>query len=303
MVNAWDPGAAVELLEPASEAFADLVADAALADIEHQLARAYWFNDRLEQAVELADRALGRAERIEAVGIIADALITKGVLLAWGSRPYEGTGSVEAGARLAEEHGLHGTHARGLLNLGVIALERQPRLALDRSRAALALAARYGFASSYATALGNAAEAAVCYRGMGLGAGCDDRRGDRSPGAGGPDGDHACRASRSSRLAVSRWTSSWTTYERHDRGDHRLADAVELGLHPGRSRVCGRPLPRRRRRLAAVVRHEHRERVDRRCPGRAGDAVGGRHRRPAGDAARLEDPSLPGSFMGSSTSS
>ena len=161
MVNAWDPGAAVELLEPASEAFADLADDAALADIEHQLARGYWFNDRVDQAVDLADRALGRAERIEDIGIIADALITKGVLLAWGSRPYEGTGSVGAGVRLAEEHGLQGIHARGLLNLGVIALERQPRLSLERSRAALTLAARYGFAADYATALGNAAEAAV----------------------------------------------------------------------------------------------------------------------------------------------
>ena len=58
-----------------------------------------------------------------------------------GSRPYEGTGSVGAGVRLAEEHGLQGIHARGLLNLGVIALERQPRLSLERSRAALTLAA------------------------------------------------------------------------------------------------------------------------------------------------------------------
>ena len=90
MVNAWNPGAAVELLEPASEAFADLDADAALADIEHQLARAYWFNDRLDQAVELADRALARAERIEAVGIIADALITKGVAAGLGRAPIRG---------------------------------------------------------------------------------------------------------------------------------------------------------------------------------------------------------------------
>jgi tetratricopeptide (TPR) repeat protein len=160
-VNAWRAMEAIEILEPAVLAYADLEDDPALAAIEHQLARAYWFQDRNDEAIPLADRAIGRAERIEATELIADALITKGALLAYTSRPYEGAGILEAGIRLAESLGLHATVVRGLLNLGVQYIGRDPRMALDRSRAAHDLAARFGFRGSYATALGNAGEVAV----------------------------------------------------------------------------------------------------------------------------------------------
>ena len=161
VVNAWRAKEAAEILEPAVAAFGDLVDDPALAAIEHQLARAYWFQDENEEAIDLADRALGRAERIEAAGLVADVLITKGALLAYTSRPYEGAGSLEAGIRLAESLGLNQIVVRGLLNLGVSYLGRDPRMSLDRSRAANTLAGRFGFRNSYATTLGNAGEAAV----------------------------------------------------------------------------------------------------------------------------------------------
>jgi tetratricopeptide (TPR) repeat protein len=48
-----------------------------------------------------------------------------------------------------------------LLNLGVANIGRDPRLALDRSRAAHDMASRFGFRGTYATALGNAAEVAI----------------------------------------------------------------------------------------------------------------------------------------------
>jgi class 3 adenylate cyclase/tetratricopeptide (TPR) repeat protein len=160
-VNAWRSKEAVEILEPAIATYADLVDDPALAAIEHQLARAYWFGDRNDEAIELADRAIGRAERIEATELIADALITKGSVLGFESRPYEGSGILEAGIRLAESLGLRATVVRGLLNLGVAYIGRDPRMALDRSRAAHDLAARYGFRGTYTTALGNACEVAV----------------------------------------------------------------------------------------------------------------------------------------------
>ena len=160
-MNAWRSKEAADILEPAVVAYGDLVDDEALAAIEHQLARSYWFQDRDDEAIVLADRAIGRAERIEAAGLVADALITKGALLAFASRPYEGSGALEAGIRLAESLGLNATVVRGLLNLGVSYLGRDPRVSLDRSRAAADLAARFGQRSSYATALGNAGEAAV----------------------------------------------------------------------------------------------------------------------------------------------
>ena len=161
IVNAWRSREAIEILEPAIVTYADLVDDPALAAIEHQLARAYWFGDRNEEAITLADRAIGRAERIEATELIADALITKGSVLGFASRPYEGAGIVEAGIRLAESLGIRATVVRGLLNLGVAYIGRDPRMALERSRAAHDLAARFGFRGTYSTALGNAGEAAI----------------------------------------------------------------------------------------------------------------------------------------------
>jgi tetratricopeptide (TPR) repeat protein len=82
-------------------------------------------------------------------------------LLAFASRPYEGAGALEAGIRLAESEGLNNIVGRGLLNLGVAYLGRDPRMSLDRSRAAYNLASRFGLRSTYATSLGNAGEAAV----------------------------------------------------------------------------------------------------------------------------------------------
>ena len=160
IVNAWRAQDAIAILESAVVEYGDLVDDPALAAIEHQLARALWFANSDEQAIEFADRAIGRGERIEAVELIADALVTKGSLLGFGSRPYEGDGLIEAGIRLAEAHGLNAIVVRGLLNLGVSSLGRDIRVAFDRSRAAVDLAARFGFASTYATSLGNAGESA-----------------------------------------------------------------------------------------------------------------------------------------------
>jgi tetratricopeptide (TPR) repeat protein len=160
-VNAWRSREAVELLEPAINAYGDLVDDPALVSIEHQLARAYWFGEATEQGIALADRAIGRAERIEALDLLADALITKGSILGFSSRPHEGAGIVEAGIRLAESLGLHATVVRGLLNLGVAYIGREPRLAFERSRAAYDLAARFGLRGTYATSLGNSSEVAI----------------------------------------------------------------------------------------------------------------------------------------------
>jgi hypothetical protein len=137
------------------------VDDPALAAIEHQLARAHWFYHASDTAIEFADRAIGRAERIEAGALIADALITKGSILGFTSRPYEGAGILEAGIRLAESLGFHQTVVRGLLNLGVALIGRDPRASFERSQAAFHLAARFGYRGTYATTLGNSGEVAV----------------------------------------------------------------------------------------------------------------------------------------------
>ncbi|MEA2612084.1 MAG: hypothetical protein QOI52_43 [Chloroflexota bacterium] len=161
LINGYRSADAVVILEPAVEAYGDLVDEPALAAIEHQLARSYWVGDDVVRAIEFADRAIGRAERIEAIELVADCLITKGACLSVSTRPYEGSGILEAGIKLAETLGLRLTVVRGLLNLGVSLLARDPRRSFDRSKAAFDMAGRFGFRNSYAIALSNAAEVAV----------------------------------------------------------------------------------------------------------------------------------------------
>jgi class 3 adenylate cyclase/tetratricopeptide (TPR) repeat protein len=161
LAGGWRTRDAIELLNAAVATYGDLENDPALASIEHQLARAYWLANEASPALEIADRALGRAERLEVVPLIADALITKGSLLNFVGRSYEGIAAQEAGIRLAEEQGRNQTLVRGLLNQGVALIGRDPRLALERSRTAYSLASKLGFRGNYAIALGNSGEVAV----------------------------------------------------------------------------------------------------------------------------------------------
>ncbi len=161
VVNGWRAPDAIAFLEPALGAFEDLGDDAGLVLIEHQLARAYWFEEDRVRAVPLADRALGRAERLDDIANVADILITKGALITVDGRPYEGFGSMQAGRALAEERGLNSVVARALLNMAGTHLSRDPRLAFDLGIEAIALARRIGFRSFLATAAGNCLEVAA----------------------------------------------------------------------------------------------------------------------------------------------
>ncbi|MFL5641618.1 MAG: AAA family ATPase [Chloroflexota bacterium] len=161
IVNGWRAASAIALLEPALGAFEDLGDDPGLIAIEHQLARAYWFEEDRARAVPLADRALGRAERLDDVANVADILVTKGALIAVDGRPYEGFGAMEAGRALAEAQGLNSVAARALLNMAGSYISLDPRRAFDLAREGMALARRIGFRSFLATAAGNALEAAV----------------------------------------------------------------------------------------------------------------------------------------------
>jgi tetratricopeptide (TPR) repeat protein len=161
VVNGWRAPDAIALLEPALAAFEDLGDDPALVLIEHQLARAYWFEEDRARAVPLADRALGRAERLDDVANVADILITKGALISVDGRPYEGFGSMEAGRALAEELGLNSIVARALLNMAGSHMSFNPRGAFELGIEGIALARRIGFRSSLATAAGNSLEVAM----------------------------------------------------------------------------------------------------------------------------------------------
>ena len=160
VVNGWRAPDAIALLEPALAAFEDLGDDPGLVLIEHQLARAYWFGEDPARAVPLADRALGRAERLDDLANVADILVTKGALISVNGRAYEGFGSMEAGRALAETQGLNSIVARALLNMAGTHMSRDPRRAFELGIEAIALARRIGFRSFLCTAAGNSLEVA-----------------------------------------------------------------------------------------------------------------------------------------------
>ncbi len=161
IVNGWRATQAIEPLEAAARQFSDMSDDPSLAMIEHQLARAYWFIDDRARGIEFVDRALGRAERLGNVGLVSDALITKGALIAQSGRPYEGLGAMQAGIDLAEASGLTAVTVRGQLNVSATLMDRDLRAALDVARQTMVIARRFGLRSSLATAMGNANEIAV----------------------------------------------------------------------------------------------------------------------------------------------
>jgi class 3 adenylate cyclase/tetratricopeptide (TPR) repeat protein len=152
---------AIELLEPAVDEFAGLGDTSELSMIEHQLARAHWLANEIGVAIEFADRALGRSERIDDVPLIADILITKGSLVWTLGRGHEGVALLRAGIDLAEANELTPTVVRGLLNMSASASGADYRQAYAGAREAMGLARRYGLRSTLATAAGNGLESAV----------------------------------------------------------------------------------------------------------------------------------------------
>ncbi len=147
LLSAYRFEPALTLLAAASDRFADLVDDAALAMLDGQLARAYFLHAEHARAVAVSDRVLEAAERFDLVDVVADTLITRGSALASLGRRYEGIGAVEAGQKLAAAHSLQPTVGRALNNLASLLQASDPRAGLEAARAGIALARRLGVRS------------------------------------------------------------------------------------------------------------------------------------------------------------
>jgi tetratricopeptide (TPR) repeat protein len=161
LVNTFRIAAALALLEPAVDEYADLADDPVGIVLASQLARVLTLSGRHRRAVELADRVLEIAERQDLVPIIAGSLVTRGTALASLGRGYEAMGVLEAGRQLAETRGLMDTTLRAYINLGVALGDRDPRAAFEASCAALEQARRVGDRGAALFVLGNAVEGAI----------------------------------------------------------------------------------------------------------------------------------------------
>ena len=115
---AWDGGDPVHGLEIAKEGVADL-ADAVegpgLADLYHELSRAYFFNNLKGEGTQYAQRALSIAEDVGDLRVHSESLITLGTFAEMPLK--ESIAMNEQGLEIAREAGLLDQESRALNNL------------------------------------------------------------------------------------------------------------------------------------------------------------------------------------------
>ena len=153
--------AAIAVLEPAAQEFADLGDDPGAVALQSQLARAYMLNEEPARAVEAADRALAAAELADYVELVADTLITKGTALVSLRRGYEGAAEIDGGLRLAEAYGLTPIILRGKINRSAGLFEGDPRAGLESTREGYFESQRLGLRRRAIVFLMNSVEAGV----------------------------------------------------------------------------------------------------------------------------------------------
>ncbi|HEY3523551.1 MAG TPA: hypothetical protein VGK63_07580, partial [Candidatus Limnocylindrales bacterium] len=128
-------------------------------ELRSVLARA--LADEPDEAVAWADRTLWDSERLGLDAVTADALVTKGSILAFRGRPHEGVALLEAGMRLAETRGFGLVAGRAANNLCAALSVEDPRQAVAVGRRGIELARRYGLQGLLVGSLSNAIEAAL----------------------------------------------------------------------------------------------------------------------------------------------
>ncbi|MFN2418077.1 MAG: AAA family ATPase [Candidatus Limnocylindria bacterium] len=161
LLDTYRPDQALELLEAARQEYADLDGDPILVALDGQLARAYFFLEQAEHAIETADRVLAVAEHLNLVHITADTLVTKGTALIMVGRSREGLMLISGGGQLAEANDMPDAALRAAINRGFAESLDDPRAALASAREGLALARRLGLRSFAVVLTGNAAEFAI----------------------------------------------------------------------------------------------------------------------------------------------
>ncbi len=157
MVDSIRSEQAIPVLVAAIEEFADIGDDPAMADLRVQLSRAHFMYGEPAPAVREADAVLPTLERLGLIGLLSDALVTKGSAMATLGRAREGAAVLRGGLDLARSYGIVATEMRGLVNLSAIAGVDDPRAGFEMAREGVELAARIGWHGHMVNVLGNAA--------------------------------------------------------------------------------------------------------------------------------------------------
>jgi class 3 adenylate cyclase/tetratricopeptide (TPR) repeat protein len=144
----WQTGRLEEALDRMEHAYGVLSGDEPdedLAALAAQLGRLYWFHGDVPHAAERVESALEIAETLWLPEIVAQALITKGIVADSMGRSEESIALLKHALELALENDLPWAALRAHTNLGdTLARRERFEEALENQRAALALAGRVG---------------------------------------------------------------------------------------------------------------------------------------------------------------
>jgi class 3 adenylate cyclase/tetratricopeptide (TPR) repeat protein len=135
---------AIEILEATLAALPEAGADDVKAALLANLSRSLFRNNAPQRAIEVADRALAIAERLNLEQVVVEAFINKATALTYLERRREAGTLMEAAVRYAEAGGYLGAELRARHNLAWVVEEDEPRRAGEIARAALDLARRVG---------------------------------------------------------------------------------------------------------------------------------------------------------------
>lgn len=154
-------GKVLGVVGPHVEVYPDLGSDPNLTRAAGQLGRAHFLIGAEDSAAfALTDKALGAAESLGLVDVVASSMITLGTGLS-GARPHQGVALIKGAIEICEQQGFTPIKLRGLINLGYAAQDPEAAIAAterayeearrigDRSHATMAeanLQAHYRFA-------------------------------------------------------------------------------------------------------------------------------------------------------------
>jgi hypothetical protein len=149
------------LLEPARDAYRDLVDTVEYVRLSAELARSYLLLARSEDAVRVVDDILPTAERLELTRETIELLITRGPALASIGRLRESIVTLVGALAATASYGLADVGLRARVNLSYAAAAEDPQLAYRVAREGLELVRHLGMRGYGFYLLGNAAEFAV----------------------------------------------------------------------------------------------------------------------------------------------
>jgi class 3 adenylate cyclase/tetratricopeptide (TPR) repeat protein len=160
MVARYRLQAGLALVEPAADEFRDLEGDPDYARLLRAYAR-FVTGVQRSDALEVIDRALALAERLDLVPLIADLMVTRGAQLTHLGRGWEAMAAIEGGMKLAMTYDLPRTELRARINISVAQGWRDPMAQMASIRTGIDLARRLGFRFETSLLVGNGSEQAL----------------------------------------------------------------------------------------------------------------------------------------------